>query len=207
MRLPPSLHNLLTLLFLSLLWSSSLPAIKIAVAETGPVTLAASRAVIGFLTIACLLPFLGRFVWRKHLRHLPYIFVMSLVGMCLPFYLISRAELVLEASMTGLLLSVGPLFTVLLAHFLLRRESLSWGRFGGVFVGFMGIVVLLGPGASSMPHAACGDCGTGNGNSCDHGICVVQSHGTAPAGGASAVLCCNDAVLCCAGDGAGGAGF
>jgi drug/metabolite transporter (DMT)-like permease len=154
MRLPPSLHNLLTLLFLSLLWSSSLPAIKIAVAETGPVTLAASRAVIGFLTIACLLPFLGRFVWRKHLRHLPYIFVMSLVGMCLPFYLISRAELVLEASMTGLLLSVGPLFTVLLAHFLLRRESLSWGRFGGVFVGFMGIVVLLGLGASSMPHAA-----------------------------------------------------
>ena len=137
MRLPPSLHNLLTLLFLSLLWSSSLPTIKIAVAETGLVTLAASRAVIGFFTIACLLPFLGRFVWREHLRHLPYTFVMCLVGMCLPFYLISRAELVLEASMTGLLLSVGPLFTVLLAHSLLRQENLSWGRFGGVFVSFM----------------------------------------------------------------------
>lgn len=154
MRPSSSLHNLLTLLFLSLLWSSSLPAIKIAVAETGPITLAASRAVIGFFTIACLLPFLGRFAWREHLRHLPYIFVMSLVGMCLPFYLISRAELVIEASTTGLLLSVGPLLTVLLAHFLLRTERLTWSRFGGVFIGFMGIVILLGPDASSTPHSA-----------------------------------------------------
>ena len=120
MRVPPSLHNLLILLFVLLLCFSSLPAIEIAVAETGPVTLAASSAAIGFLTIACLLPFLGRFAWRKHIRHLPYIFVMSLAGMCLPFYLISRAELVLEAFMTGLLLSVGPLFTVLLAHFVRR---------------------------------------------------------------------------------------
>ena len=119
MRLPPSRQNLLTLLFLSLLWSSLLPALKIAVAEMGLVTLAASCAVIGFLAIACLLPFLGQFAWREHLRHLPYIFVISLVGMCLPFYLISRAELFLEASITGLLLSVGTLFTVLLAHFLL----------------------------------------------------------------------------------------
>ena len=154
MRPSSSLHNLLTLLFLSLLWSASLPAIKIAVAETRPITLAASRAVIGFLTITCLLPFLGRVAWREHLRHLPYIFVMSPVGMCLPFYLISRAELVIEASTTGLLLSVGPLLTVLLAHFLFCTERLTWSRFGGVFIGFMGIVILLGPDASSTPHSA-----------------------------------------------------
>ena len=153
MRPSSSLHNLLTLLFLSLLWSASLPAIKIAVAETRPITLAASRAVIGFLTITCLLPFLGRVAWREHLRHLPYIFVMSPVGMCLPFYLISRAELVIEASTTGLLLSVGPLLTVLLAHFLFCTERLTWSRFGGVFIGFMGIVILLGPDASSTPHS------------------------------------------------------
>ena len=38
-------------------------------------------------------------------------------------------------------------------------------------------------------HAACDDCGTGNGNSCEHGICFVQFHAMVPAEGASEDHC------------------
>ncbi len=73
------------------------------------------------------------------------------------------------------------------------------------WVGLMGILALAW--TRCLKHAACGDYGTGNGNFCDHGISFVRFHVTAPAGGVSAVLCCNDAVLCCVGDGAVGAAF
>jgi hypothetical protein len=112
---------------------------------------------------------------------MPYIFVMSLVGMCLPFYLISRAELVVEVSTAGLLLSVGPLLTVLLAHlhFLLCTERLTWSRFGDVFIGFMSNRDIAW--SRCLKHPAFGAFGTGNGDYCDHGICFIQSHGAAPA--------------------------
>ena len=77
-----------------------------------------------------------------------------------------------------------------------------------LWAGLKGILVLAWTGC--LKHAACGDfggCGTGNGNFCDHGICFAQFHGTAPAKGARAVICSNDAVPCCTGDGATGAGF
>jgi drug/metabolite transporter (DMT)-like permease len=38
-----------------------------------------------------------------------------------------------------------PLFTVLLAHFFTQDEKLNWMKVIGIFLGFLGILVLIGP--------------------------------------------------------------
>ena len=109
-------RNVALLILLALVWSSSFSAIKLAVVETGPVTLVGLRTFIGFFVVLIFIQFQSDFAWRPYLQHLPYLFVMSVVGMSLPFYLISDAELVLDSSLTGLLMSVGPLLTIIGAH-------------------------------------------------------------------------------------------
>lgn len=145
--------NLIALLALALLWSSSFPAIKIAVGATGPISLVAIRGTIGVLVVMLFIAVQREFSWRPYLSYLPYIFLLSIIGMSIPFYLISRAELVIESSLTGLLMSVGPLMTIVGAHYSLANERLSLPRVIGVLTGFSGVLLLLGKGAATASFA------------------------------------------------------
>ena len=142
-------RNVALLILLALVWSSSFSAIKLAVVETGPVTLVGLRTFIGFFVVLIFIQFQSDFEWRPYLRHLPYLFVMSIVGMSLPFYLISDAELVLDSSLTGLLMSVGPLLTIIGAHFFAEGERMTTSKVIGVLIGLFGVVILFGHAAMS----------------------------------------------------------
>ncbi|MGB1863411.1 MAG: DMT family transporter [Candidatus Puniceispirillum sp.] len=137
-------RNMALLILLALVWSSSFSAIKVAVVETGPVTLVGLRTLIGFFVLLLFIQFQSGFEWRPYLRHLPYLFVMSVVGMSLPFYLISDAELVLDSSLTGLLMSIGPLLTIIGAHFFAEGERMTVNKMAGVLIGLSGVVILFG---------------------------------------------------------------
>ena len=137
-------RNVALLILLALVWSSSFSAIKLAVVETGPLTLVGLRTFIGFFVVLIFIQFQSDFAWRPYLQHLPYLFVMSVVGMSLPFYLISDAELVLDSSLTGLLMSVGPLLTIIGAHFFAEGERMSASKVIGVLIGLLGVVILFG---------------------------------------------------------------
>ena len=145
--------NIAALLLLALLWSSSFPAIKIAVDVAGPLSLVAVRGVVGLLVVLAFIAFQREFSWRPYVSYLPFIFLLSIVGMSVPFYLISRAELVIDSSLTGLLMSVGPLMTIVGAHFTLANERLSLPRMIGVLTGFSGVLLLLGNGAATASFA------------------------------------------------------
>ena len=146
-------RNVALLILLALVWSSSFSAIKVAVVETGPVTLVGLRTLIGFFVLLVFMQFQSGFAWRPYLRHLPYLFVMSVVGMSLPFYLISDAELVLDSSLTGLLMSVGPLLTIIGAHFFAEGERMTLNKMIGVLIGLSGVVILFGHAATNAGGA------------------------------------------------------
>ena len=146
-------RNVALLILLALVWSSSFSAIKVAVVETGPVTLVGLRKLIGFCVLLVFVKFQSGFAWRPYLRHLPYLFVMSVVGMSLPFYLISDAELVLDSSLTGLLMSVGPLLTIIGAHFFAEGERMTINKMIGVLIGLSGVVILFGHAATNAGGA------------------------------------------------------
>jgi drug/metabolite transporter (DMT)-like permease len=69
----------------------------------------------------------------------------------IPFFLISWGELSIDSAVASILDATVPLFTILIAHFLLQDDKMTVPKVLGLVVGFAGIVVLMSKdiGASS----------------------------------------------------------
>jgi drug/metabolite transporter (DMT)-like permease len=134
------------LLALVVVWGSSFMFNRIAVASLPPLTVVAGRigiAAIVLIIIVCALgkrlPSPGRAWW-------PYV-VIAIIGNAVPFYLITWGQLVVESALAGILIAIMPLATIALAHFLIAGEHLTRRRATGFGIGFLGIVLLIGPAA------------------------------------------------------------
>lgn len=128
---------------LGAIWGSSFLFIKIALADLGPLTLVACRLLAGLLF---LLP-LG----IHHQSEIPRdisswlgLAFLGLVGVLLPFTLISWGEQVVSSGMASLLNATTPLFAILIADVWLKDTSVTGGKLGGLALGFVGIVILVG---------------------------------------------------------------
>ena len=77
---------------------------------------------------------------------LPYV-VLGVVGNCLPFWFITWGQKSIDSALAGILMAIMPLTTVLLAHFFVAGERMTRNRVAGFLLGFVGIVVLMGPAA------------------------------------------------------------
>lgn len=135
---------LLTLLLLAMMWGSSFSVIKVALDDFGPLTIAAGRIGLAALLISCLV------WWRKD--SLPRdrkswlcLFGIGVLGNAIPFFLISWGEHRVDSGMTAVLMSVIPLTVPIMAHFLTDDEKLSRNMMAGVVIGFIGLIVLVGP--------------------------------------------------------------
>lgn len=143
------LRDWLLFLLLGLLWGSSFFWIKIAVQEVGPFTLVAWRLLLAAAGMAVAV-LLWRPAWPRGRLWL-HLAAFGLVDLALPFVLISWGEQTVDSAVASVLNSTVPIFTVVVAHFALADDRLTWGRVGGVLLGFAGVLVLmgrdLGPGA------------------------------------------------------------
>lgn len=126
------------------LWGSAFGITEFAIEAFTPTVLVTGRMILaaGLLTLVVLLrgqrfPKTGRF-WAFSL-------FMAIAGNCLPFWLISAAQQQIDSGLAGILMSIMPLTTLLLAHFFVPGETLSGGKLFGFLLGFAGIVVLIGP--------------------------------------------------------------
>jgi drug/metabolite transporter (DMT)-like permease len=109
------------------------------------------RVVIGFLAI---LPFVaaGGGLARQRTRHAGVHFVRAvfgLVAMYCSYYAIARMPL---ADYTGLSFTK-PLFATLLAIVILG-ETVRWRRWTATLVGFLGVLIMVRPGAGTIQPAA-----------------------------------------------------
>jgi drug/metabolite transporter (DMT)-like permease len=108
------------------------------------------RVVIGFLAI---LPFVaGGGLARLQTRHAGVHFVRAVFGllaMYCSYYAIARMPL---ADYTGLSFTK-PLFATLLAIAILG-ETVRWRRWTATLVGFLGVIVMVRPGAGTLQPAA-----------------------------------------------------
>ncbi len=135
----------LAFLGLSLAWGSSFFWIKIAVQEIGPFLLVALRVLFGILGLVAVLlvtkpkrPTDPR-LWRNLL-------ILGLTNTALPFVLISWAEQHIDSAVAAVLNSSVPLFTMVIAHFVLTDDRMTRRRVLGLVVGFLGVVVLTARG-------------------------------------------------------------
>lgn len=133
----------LLLAFMGTMWGSSYMFIRVGLVSIEPFTLAALRITFGSLfmltagyAMGFRLPPLGR-AWLLPMA-------IGLSGNAVPFALIAHGQVHVSVSLTAILISAVPIFTLVLAHFL-TDDRFTGRKLAGVLVGFGGIVLLFGP--------------------------------------------------------------
>jgi len=126
------------LFFLSLTWGSSYILIKRGLVAFEPLQLASIRLVVSAIT------FFPIFLWiRKEIdwSKWKFLLLVGLTGNATPAFLFAIAQTRLSSSLTGVLNSLTPLFTLLLAVVLFKLPFQK-NKGIGVMVGFLGAFLL-----------------------------------------------------------------
>lgn len=136
----------LALFALAALWGASFLFIKVAVADMSPLTLVAVRLVFGMLGLLVVVPFKPA-IMKGWTTRLWAFFLVAVFNAIIPYLAISWGEENVPSGMTAILNASTPLVVVIVSNWWPGGERLTWPRFAGVLVGFLGVVLLIGPAA------------------------------------------------------------
>lgn len=129
---------------LAAMWGGSFMLIKLAIDEVPPASIALIRLALASLILFVVAKAYGEKITIRF-NAVVYIFLTGLFGNAIPFTLIAWGEKTVDASLASVLMGIMPIATLILAHFLTDDERLTARKLVGVFVGFAGLVVLVGP--------------------------------------------------------------
>ena len=141
------LSHWLLLFALVAMWGSAFMMTGIAVRGFAPAPLVAIRLVIAGGAAAGGLVLASGQRFPASRRFWLFGLAISLAGNCVPFWLISFGQQRIDSSLAGILMGIMPLTTMVLAHFFVRGERLNPIKAAGFLLGFVGLVVLIGPNA------------------------------------------------------------
>ncbi len=143
-----------TFLSLAIIWGSSFLFIKIGLdAGMGPLTLVTWRLGIAaaFLLVALRLSG-GRFPTGTTTSR--RFAILALTNVALPLMLIAWGERSTSSALASIFNGLVPLFTIVIAAFVLHDEPITLNRVVGLLVGFGGAVLLASPNLDGGPQAS-----------------------------------------------------
>jgi drug/metabolite transporter (DMT)-like permease len=150
------LKHWIVFILLGGIWSSSFLWIKIAVQEIGPITLVAFRVLFGLLFgLAVIL--IQRPKLPRDVKSWVPVFVLGITNVAIPFFLISWGEKSIDSAVAAILDATVPLFTILIAHYLLRDDKMTLPKVLGLLIGFAGVIVLVSKDFGSSPGSLLGE--------------------------------------------------
>ena len=129
-------------LTLGAIWGSSFLWIEIALREVGPITLVAFRALFGLLFGVAVI-IIQRIPLPRTLKEWIPLSVLGLTNIAIPFFLISWGQKSIDSGVASILDATVPLFTILVAHFMLHDDKMTAPKVLGLLIGFAGVVVLM----------------------------------------------------------------
>ena len=137
-------HVWVMLVVLSILWGISFIFTEIALEDFRPLTIATLRVSGAASVLWIYLLIIGAEIPRS-LSIWGAFLIMGIVNNAIPFAAIMFAQTLISASLASILNSTAPLFTVVLAGILLSDERITTARIFAVILGFIGVVVMIGP--------------------------------------------------------------
>jgi drug/metabolite transporter (DMT)-like permease len=132
----------LAFILLGLVWGSSFLWIKLAVREIGPFLLVALRLLFGIATLLVAAS-LARPAWPRARSVWLSLTFLGIINNAIPYTLISWGEQYIDSAVAAILNSSTPLFTMLVAHFLLSDDRITRTSLLGLLMGFAGIIILF----------------------------------------------------------------
>jgi len=126
----------------SVIWGSSFLFIRVAVEHMPPSAVVFGRTVLG---AAFLVPLaVRRRAFRGMRQVIVPIIMVTVLDMAAPAFLTAWGEQHVSSSVAGILTATDPLFTGLLALWLVRSEIPGRKQLAGLVIGFAGVIALLG---------------------------------------------------------------
>ncbi|WP_019419917.1 DMT family transporter [Paenibacillus sp. OSY-SE] len=132
---PGHLAALLTIL----IWGTTFISTKVLLVDFSPFEILFFRFTIGYAALLAVYP---RFVKSKNIREELLFAAAGFCGVTMYFLLENIALTYTLASNVGIIASVAPFFTAVMAHFFLKGESLQPLFFAGFAVAMLGIVLI-----------------------------------------------------------------
>ena len=138
------LSDILMLVGLSILWGGSFFFVEILVKHLPPFTIVTCR--VGFAALALWAIVLAlKIPLPKTRQHWTALFIVGFLNNALPFSLIVWGQTQISSGLASIFNATTPFFTVLVAGALLIDERITKPKLLGVLVGFLGVIVLIGP--------------------------------------------------------------
>ena len=130
------------LVVLSAIWGSAFIAIKISLIGFNPISVASLRLIVASIFLLIF------FFWKKYQINLNknnlYILILvGIIGNFIPFFLISWAEQYIQSNIAGLLMSIGPIITLVLAHFFTKDDKFNFTKLLSVIIGLIGALFII----------------------------------------------------------------
>lgn len=129
-------------LALALIWGCSFLFIEVGLESFTPMGVTFGRITIGLVTVLLLSLFTRirlppRWSWGP-------LFIASLLWVGIPWTLFPIAQTMVTSSLAGIINAVTPLMTLLAIMIAFREERPTRSRIIGLFLGFLGILVVIG---------------------------------------------------------------
>ncbi|ACU72965.1 protein of unknown function DUF6 transmembrane [Catenulispora acidiphila DSM 44928] len=134
------------------LWASAFPAIRVGVPGLGVAGLSLERLVVASVALAVVAPFMG--VRRPRRRDLPRIAMCGAAGMSVYQLLLNWGEVHVAAGTASLLISVAPVFSVLLAAAFLGERVTARVVTGSLIALGGAAIVAVGGGSARVSTSA-----------------------------------------------------
>ncbi|MCF6272931.1 MAG: EamA family transporter [Rhodobacteraceae bacterium] len=141
----PGLLQWSLLLALGMIWGASFLGVEKALQSIGPISIAAYRITLAAILLTSISYAMGIGL-PKNRRIWFFAIGMGLFSNAIPFTLLSWAQQYVTSGYAGITMAVVPLLVLPLSHFLIPGMRLTPKKAAGFGVGFIGVVVLIGPG-------------------------------------------------------------
>ncbi|MCO5363136.1 DMT family transporter [Staphylococcus argenteus] len=129
----------LSYLFTIILWGSAFPMIKIALNDFSAESLSAFRLILATII---LLPFvIIKKLPTPELRDIPVIFILGFCGFVIYHTALNFGETLISAGISGILVSITPIFSSALAYIFLKEQFSKWNWLSSL-VAFIGISII-----------------------------------------------------------------
>ncbi len=134
---------------LGFVWGSSYLFIKLGIESFGTFTLVALRLLIGASLLWVVLR-ARRIPLPRERRVYGHLLVMACINIAIPFTLITWAEQSIDSALAAIIAATVPLLVIVIAPAFLPEEPIRVNGVIGLLIGFMGIVLLVSPGLTSV---------------------------------------------------------